>query len=327
MLTDFPINIDTVCFKLKCELTPELYEQWETKIYSFGLIKYVQTRRLVGGSSISFRYYPDFACLSILVDSVPALIYGNSQILFCEEDYQYFKECIVDTLNDAIGLIYGNGFSPDALDDAVLNRFDLNQDYYFIDKNNEIRFRNWLELFKLPYANQIIYETGGKKTRKALNLTYYSKDEQAIAKKNQYLNFFGDYCTRIEFQFKYSYLYRQPKLKLKDLLGNKEIREHYFKYNLKKINLDGEIMNRARLETFLKSSTNNSHKKSYIENIRAFYLDLGKYGIEQMKKECKSFYYYLRTAKVNKKIPIRMNDNVFKELKALKEKIYYSFNS
>ena len=101
MLTDFPINIDTVCFKLKCELTPDLYEQWETKIYTFGLIKYVQTRRLVGGSSVSFRYYPDFACLSILVDSVPALIYGNSQILYCEEDYQYFKECIVDTLNDA----------------------------------------------------------------------------------------------------------------------------------------------------------------------------------------------------------------------------------
>lgn len=313
-LTDFPINIDTLCFKIKCEINSNCYEHWEIRKFN-----YFQTFRTIGGSKVSFRYYPWFQCISIWVDSVPALVYGSSQILFDKNDYVYFKEQVVSTLNNATGLIDGDGFEPDVLDFAILSRIDLNQDYYFRDKENEIEFRNWLNKCKMPYAKEIEYDSGGKKTRNAMNLTFYSKDEQCSAKNNEYLDVQGPYCTRMEFQIKSSYLNKQPPICLHDFMNDANIREHYFNFLLEKLLLNGEIMNRQRLETMIKGIQREKHKSTYLNSIKAFYLDLGKYGYKPMREKCKSYYYYLQVAKNNNKVPIRLNDKVFKELNTLKE--------
>lgn len=320
-LTDFPINIDTLCFKLKCELSPKCYEHWEIRKFN-----YYQTIRTVGGSNISFRYYPWYERLSIWVDSVPCLVYGSSQILFNNDDYIFFKELVINALNNAMGFINDNGFDADILDYAILSRFDLNQDYYFCDKKNEIEFRAWINKCKMPYAKNIDYETGGKKTRNALNLTFYSKDEQCQTKHNEYLESLGKYCTRLEIQIKSTYLNKQPPIYLSDFINDEKIRNHYFNYLLEKLLLNGEIMNRQRLDTFLKNISTEKHKTTYCKNIKSFYLNLGKYGYQHMKEDCKSYYYYLQVAKSNKKVPIRLNDSVFKELCSFKRSIYYSCN-
>lgn len=313
-LTDFPINIDTLCFKIKCELETKCFEHWETKRFN-----YFQTIRTVGGSTVSFRYYPWYRCLSIWIDSVPALVYGNSQVLFEKNDYVYFKEQVVSTLNNATGLIDGDGFEPDVLDFAILSRIDLNQDYYFESKENEIEFRKWLEKCKMPYAKEIEYDSGGKKTRNAMNLTFYSKYEQCSAKNNEYLDVQGPYCTRMEFQIKGAYLNKQPPICLFDLINDTNVRERYFNFLLEKLLLDGVIMNRQRLETMIKSIQREKHKSTYLNSLKVFYLDLGKYGYKEMREKCKSYYYYLQVAKNNNKVPIRLNDKVFKELNTLKE--------
>lgn len=313
-LTDFPINIDTLCFKFKCELETKCFEHWEIRKYN-----YFQTIRTVGGSTVCFRYYPWYRCLSIWIDSVPALVYGSSQILFDKNDYVYFKEQVVSTLNNATGLIDGDGFDPDVLDFAILSRIDLNQDYYFCDKENEIEFRNWLNKCKMPYAKEIEYDSGGKKTRNAMNLTFYSKDEQCSAKNNEFLDVQGPYCTRLEFQIKNSYLNKRPPICLYDLINDKKLKERYYDFLLSKILLNGEIMNRQRLETLIKSVAREKHKETYIKSLRSFYLELGKQGYKPMREKCKSYYYYLQVAKNNKKVPIRLNDKVFKELNTLKE--------
>lgn len=318
-LTDFPINIDTLCFKIKSELSLKCYEHWETRKFN-----YFQTIRTVGGSNISFRYYPWYKCLSIWVDSVSGLVYGSSQILFNSNDYIFFKELVINALNDATGLIDGNGFNIDILDYAKLSRIDLNQDYYFCDKKNEIEFRSWLNKCKMPYAKDFDYESGGKKTRNALNLTFYSKDEQCQTKHNEYLELFGKYCTRLEFQIKSTYLYKQPSIYLYEFINDEKIRNHYFNYLLEKLLLNGEIMNRQRLDTFLQNISTVKHKKTYYKNIKSFYLNLGKYGYQHMRDNCKSYYYYLQAAKSNNKVPIRLNDSVFKELSSYKKSIYYS---
>lgn len=313
-LTDFPINIDTLCFKIKCELETKCFEHWEIRKFN-----YFQTIRTVGGSTVSFRFYPWYRCLSIWVDSVPALVYGSSQILFDKNDYVYFKEQVVSTLNNATGLIDGDGFDPDVLDLAILSRIDLNQDYYFQKKENEIEFRKWLEKCKMPYAKDIEYDSGGKKTRNAMNLTFYSKDEQCNSKNNEYLNVQGPYCTRLEFQIKSTCLNKQPPICLYELINDKKLKERYYNFLLSKILLNGEIMNRQRLETLIKSVAREKHKGTYIKSLRSFYLELGKQGYKPMREKCKSYYYYLQVAKNNKKVPIRLNDKVFKELNTLKE--------
>lgn len=318
-LTDFPINIDTLCFKIKCELETKCFEHWEIRKFN-----YFQTIRTVGGSNVSFRYYPWYRCLSIWIDSVPALVYGSSQILFEKNDYAYFKEQVVSTLNNATGLIDGDGFDPDVLDLAILSRMDLNQDYYFESKENEIEFRKWLEKCKMPYATDIEYESGGKKTRNSMNLTFYSKDEQCFQKHNEYIDENGPFCTRLEFQIKSSYLNKQPPICLYDFMNDANIREHYYNFLLEKLLLEGEIMNRRRLGVFLDSLNKEKHKRSYVLNIRKFYLALGKYGYSEMRQKCKSYYCYLQVAKNNNKVPIRLNDRVFKELNSFKESIYHS---
>lgn len=85
-------------------------------------------------------------------------------------------------------------------------------------------------------------------------------------------------------------------------------------------------MNRQRLDTFLQNISTEKHKKTYYKNIKSFYLNLGKYGYQHMRDNCKSYYYYLQAAKSNNKVPIRLNDSVFKELSSYKKSIYYSCN-
>lgn len=311
-LTDFPINIDTICFKIHCDITRQCYFDWEFKNN-----KYFQTIRSAQGSDISIRYYPYFKCLSIWVDSVPGIIYGSGQIVFDPNDHDAFKSIIVDVLKNAMGL--DNEFSTDMLDEAILTRIDLNQDYYFNDKNNEIAFRKWLDLCQLPYGKDYEYPTGGKKTTNAHNITYYSKDEQCSDKHNTYINLYGNYCTRIEFQIKNGYLSRQPAITLKELLTDKKLKSFLFDEMLSKMLLNGEIMNRRRLGVLLDSLNKKSHRRSYVAHIRKFYLDLGKYGYSKMRKKCKSYYVYLKLAKENQKVPIRLNDSVFKELNSFKK--------
>ena len=111
-----------------------------------------------------------------------------------------------------------------------------------------------------------------------------------------------------------------------DLINDANVCERYFNFLLGKLLLDGEIMNRRRLETFIQNIAREKHKSTYLNSLKVFYLDLGKYGYKPMREKCKSYYYYLQVAKNNKKVPIRLNDCVFKELNAYKKKIYYSCN-
>lgn len=46
-LTDFPINIDTICFKLNVDLAKKCYSDWENKY------KFYQTIRFINSSRVS----------------------------------------------------------------------------------------------------------------------------------------------------------------------------------------------------------------------------------------------------------------------------------
>lgn len=46
-LTDFPINIDTICFKLNVDLAKKCNSDWENKY------KFYQTIRFINGSRVS----------------------------------------------------------------------------------------------------------------------------------------------------------------------------------------------------------------------------------------------------------------------------------
>lgn len=281
--------------------------------------KYYQIIKIYNGTNVSIRYYPFYACISIKVDSVPALLYGTSQILFENSDFDYLKNIIAELLNEACGI---NDIEPDVFDEAIITRLDLNQDYYFDSKENERVFRQWLEKFNMPYADEFEYDTGKKKSTKGHNLTVYSKDEQCADKNKTYLNTNGNYCTRLEFQIKNTYFNRNKPIYMKDLF---KIKKYFYEKMLSKMLLNDEIMNRRRLDVFLKTNS-KSHKSNYCVNLKKFYLDLGKIGYLEMRKKCKSFYHYLSIAKSSKKVPIRLDDEVFKELNTLKKMIYYSCN-
>ena len=91
-LSDYPINIDTICFKINAELNESCYSDWENKY------KFYQTIKFVNGSRVSIRYYHFYKCLSIYIDSLPGLLYGSSQELYKYSDFPHFKKILSDLL-------------------------------------------------------------------------------------------------------------------------------------------------------------------------------------------------------------------------------------
>lgn len=85
-LTDFPINIDTICFKLNVDLAKKCYSDWENKY------KFYQTIRFINSSRVSIRYYSFYRCLSVYVDSLTGLLtearrsYIKAVIIFYSKD-------------------------------------------------------------------------------------------------------------------------------------------------------------------------------------------------------------------------------------------------
>lgn len=314
-LTDFPINIDTVCFKLNVDLAKKCYSDWENKY------KFYQTIRFINGSRVSIRYYSFYRCLSVYVDSLTGLLYGNSQVLYQSRDYLLFKRLIADLINSVTGL---NEFEPDIFDYAKIVRFDINQDYYFSSKNNERKFREWLSKFCMPYAKSNKYASGYKNGTKSTNITCYSKDEQLKTKYKEFNNPYDKrcFCTRMEFQIKANY-WKSEKLYLINALSNSSAKDTYFNLMLNKVHLCGTMMNSSRFYNFVKKIQQNK-RKDCAKNIKNFYYELSKKGFNAMKK-MPSYKNYIKYSVNMGKIPIKLDDSVYKEIVELKD-IYYSEN-
>ena len=312
-LSDYPINIDTICFKINAELNESCYSDWENKY------KFYQTIRFVNGSRVSIRYYHFYKCLSIYIDSLPGLLYGSSQELYKYSDYPHFKKILSDLLNGVMGL---DEFKPDVWDYARIVRLDLNQDYYFLSKSNEEKFREWIGKFNMPYGKGVVYNSGKKNGTKSTNLTCYSKDEQL---KTKYRNFENPYshkcfCTRVEFQLKANY-WKRNKIYLLNILSNNCEKKTFFDMMVNKMNMNGAIMNNGQFYYFLKK-TQQEKRKDFAENIKKFYNELSKSGFSKVKK-LPSYKNYIKYTTESGKNPIKLSDSVYKELVELKD-IYYS---
>lgn len=315
-LLDYTLNIDTLCFKIKNPLLPKDYEKWETSNK-----KYYQTRRTVkskiNNSSISIRYYPFYKCISIWIESVPCVLYGSSQKMFKKEDFPTLLKLIAKLLNDVTGLSEEYGFNKYSFDKAVITRVDLNHDFYFTKKKYEENFRTWLSKFKMSYGRIQPYNTGGKRTTNSMNITFYSKDEQCDQKHKIYLNSFSDYCTRLEFQFKSGYFNKKEnKTLLFDFFYDDNTKYKLVKTVLKRMKLDGEILHKTKFNIFLQVVEQGSKRKNYAVNIHSFYNTLEKYGFTYVNDKFKSSYYnYLKPAKQHGVVPIKLNDNIYRELR------------
>lgn len=255
------------------------------------------------------------------MDSLSAFLYGSSQIQYRINDYYQFKKSIANLINNVTGL---TEFKPDVFDYAKIVRLDINQDFYFSSKTNERKFREWLFKFILPYGKINIYSSGHKNGTKSTNVTCYSKDEQLKSKYKRFKNPYNGkcFCTRLEFQFKTNF-WKDKKLYLLDVLSSNSGKETLFKIMLNKMNLCGVIMNNSRFYNFVKKVQQNK-RKDCAKNIKNFYYKLSKSGFGSVKK-LPSYKNYIKYSVNLGKIPIRLDNAVYKELAELKS-IYYSEN-
>lgn len=315
---DFQYNIDTLCFKIEAKLPKSCFEKWETDNYV-----YHQTERSINKTDVSIRYYPGYECLSILIDSVPALLYGSSQKMFNKKDYRKLMKKIARLVNSATGLFGFRGLNKYSFDNAFIVRVDINHDFYFTKENNEMKFRNWLGKFRLPYSkNSIVgncYSSGGKTTTNSVNLTYYSKNIQCDQKHKDYDNSISDYCTRVEFQFKSGYFHSQEPVKLKDFIMDDGAKIDLVKKLLIKLRLNGEIKNQNTFKTFLRRICKSSRRSDFRLNTIIYFGDLQRYGFNDNKIPMK--YEYLKIAKENNVVPIWLDKDVYRDLQANKNYI------
>lgn len=314
-LLDYKLNLDTLCFKIECKLLPIHYEKWETKN-----VRYIQIRSTIytngGSSGISIRYYAKDECLSVWIDSVPEALYGSSQIMFNPMDFPELLQATAKIINDVTGLAANDGFHEHSFDKARLSRADVNHDFYFTKKLYEIKFREWFEKFNTPYGRKILYETGGKYTTNSLNLTYYSKDEQCAQKNKLFINDISDYCTRVEFQLKSGFFNRKEnKTLLLDFIYDEHIKYDIAQMILKRLRMDGELLNKGKYYRFINKVRNDSHRGDFIINFCMFMKSLNKKGFAITKNEYNSSYYnYLKPSKEYNVVPIKLDDDVYREL-------------
>lgn len=315
---DFQYNIDTLCFKIKAELPKNCFEKWETDNFV-----YLQTKRRINKTDVSIRFYPKYKCLSVLIESVPALLYGSSQKMFNKKDFRKLMKKIARLVNSATGLFGYRVFNKYSFDKAFIVRVDINHDFYFTSENNEIKFRNWLGKFRLPYSKNNItgncYPSGGKTTTNSVNLTYYSKNIQCFQKHKDYDNSISDYCTRVEFQFKSGYFHSQEPVKLKDFIMDDGAKIELVRKLLVKLRLNGEIKNKNTFKTFLHRIFKSSHRMDFILNVINYYDDLQQFGFNDNKIPMK--YSYLKFATENDVVPIWLDKDVYRDLQANKNYI------
>lgn len=314
-ILNYKLNIDTLCFKIDCTLLPIHYEKWETKN-----ARYIQTRRTIytdrGSSGISIRYYKIDKRLSIWIDSVTEALYGSSQRMFDSMDFPVLLQETANIVNDITGLSANDRFHEHSFDKALLTRIDVNHDFYFTEKRYEIKFREWFRKFNTPYGQKVLYPTGGKYTTHSLNLTYYSKDEQCAQKHKNYINDTSDFCTRVEFQFKSGFFNRKKnKTLLLDFIYDEQIRYDIAQMILKRLRMDGELLNNGKYYRFLKKVKNEPHRRDFILNVCKFFKSLNKKGFAEAKNEYNStFYNYLKLANKYNVVPIKLDDDVYREL-------------
>lgn len=134
-----------------------------------------------------------------------------------------------------------------------------------------------------------------------MNITFYSKDEQCAAKHKIYLNSYSDYCTRVEFQFKSGYFNKKEnKTLLLDFIYDNNAKYEFERMMLKRLKLDGKILNNREFAGFLQAVEQGSKRKNYVINIRSFYNMLEKYGFNYANDKFKSSYYNYLSPQSNK---------------------------